>query len=320
MYKRIFKEIKKYNTIVIARHIGVDPDAMASQVALRDSIKLTFPEKNVYAIGTGSAKFTFLGKLDKVEKFNNALLIVTDTPDKRRVDTADVSQFAYSIKIDHHPFIEKFCDLELIEDTASSACEIIMKLILETKLACNESIAKLLFMGLVSDSNRFLFNSCTASTFALVSHFLGEYKFDITPLYQKLYARPLNEVRLEGYILLNMVVTENALGYIKITDDIINKFEVDSAAAGNMVNNFNFINEVLVWATITEDVKNDQIRVSIRSRGPSINQIAEKYHGGGHKQASGAKLKTFDEAMNLMKDLDDFLKEYKESEESCNGD
>ena len=128
MYKRIFKEIKKYNTIVIARHIGVDPDAMASQVALRDSIKLTFPEKNVYAIGTGSAKFTFLGKLDKVEKFNNALLIVTDTPDKRRVDTADVSQFAYSIKIDHHPFIEKFCDLELIEDTASSACEIIMKL------------------------------------------------------------------------------------------------------------------------------------------------------------------------------------------------
>jgi len=207
MYKRIFKEIKKYNTIVIARHIGVDPDAMASQVALRDSIKLTFPEKNVYAIGTGSAKFTFLGKLDKVEKFNNALLIVTDTPDKRRVDTADVSQFAYSIKIDHHPFIEKFCDLELIEDTASSACEIIMKLILETKLACNESIAKLLFMGLVSDSNRFLFNSCTASTFALVSHFLGEYKFDITPLYQQLYARPLNEVRLEGYILSNMVVS-----------------------------------------------------------------------------------------------------------------
>ena len=26
------------------------------------------------------------------------------------------------------------------------------------------------------------------------------------------------------------------------------------------------------------------------------------------------------EAMNLMRDLDDFLKEYKESEESCNGD
>lgn len=318
MYKRIFKEIKKYDTIVIARHIGVDPDAMASQVALRDSIKLTFPDKKVYAVGTGSAKFTFLGKLDKMEKFNHALLIVTDTPDRKRVDSVDVEQFAYSIKIDHHPFIEKFCDLELIEDTASSASEIIMKLILNTKLACNKEIAQELFMGLVSDSNRFLFSSCTADTFLLVSNFLREYQFDINPLYQQLYARPLNEVRLEGYISLNMVVTDNSLGYIKITDDIINQFEVDSAAAGNMVNNFNFINEILVWATITEDVKNDQIRVSIRSRGPAINQIAEKYHGGGHKQAAGAKLRTFDEAMELIHDLDMYLKGYKEELEEIN--
>lgn len=320
MYKRIYKEIKKYDTIVIARHIGVDPDAMASQIALRDSIKLTFPEKKVYAVGTGSMKFTFLGKLDKIEKFNNALLIITDTPDRKRVDSVNVDDFLYSIKIDHHPFIEEFCDLEFIEDTACSACEIIMKLILETKLQCNKDIAQTLFMGLVSDSNRFLFNSCTSETFALVSHFLREYDFDISPLYQKLYARPLNEVRLEGYISLNMVVTENSLGYIKITDDIINQFEVDSAAAGNMVNNFNFIKEVLVWATITEDVKNDQIRVSIRSRGPEINQIAEKYNGGGHKQAAGVKLKSFTEAMELMNDLDMFLKGYKEGLEEANND
>ena len=320
MYKRIYKEIKKYDTIVIARHIGVDPDAMASQIALRDSIKLTFPEKKVYAVGTGSMKFTFLGKLDKIEKFNNALLIITDTPDRKRVDSVNVDDFLYSIKIDHHPFIEEFCDLEFIEDTACSACEIIMKLILETKLQCNKDIAQTLFMGLVSDSNRFLFNSCTFETFALVSHFLREYDFDIAPLYQKLYARPLNEVRLEGYISLNMVVTENSLGYIKITDDIINQFEVDSAAAGNMVNNFNFIKEVLVWATITEDVKNDQIRVSIRSRGPEINQIAEKYNGGGHKQAAGVKLKSFTDAMELMNDLDMFLKGYKEGLEEANND
>ncbi len=315
MYKKIFKEIKKYDTIVIARHVGVDPDAMASQIALRNSIKLTFPDKKVLAVGTGSAKFSFLGKLDKLEKVNNALLIVVDTPDRKRIDGPNVDDFKYSIKIDHHPFIEKFCDLELIEDTTSSACEVIMKIIKNTGLKCNKEIAEVLFTGLVSDSNRFLFNSCTAETFSLVSEYLEEYKFDISSLYQQLFMRPLNEVRLEGYIALNMVVTENKLGYIKITDEIINKFEVDSAAAGNMVNNFNFIDKVLVWATITEDLKNDQIRISIRSRGPSINQIAEKYNGGGHKQASGVKLKTFDEAMELINDLDQFLLEYNNKEE-----
>jgi len=313
MYKKIYREIKKYDTIVIARHIGVDPDALASQLALRDSIRLTFPNKKVYAIGTGSAKFTYIGKLDKLDdNIENALLIVTDTPDKRRVDSADASKFKFSIKIDHHPFIERFCDLELIEDTACSACEIVMKLIEETKLECNKEIAEMLFMGLVADSNRFLFNSCTASTFSLVSRYLGEYKFDINSLYQKMYARPLNEVRLEGYISSNMTVTDNSLAYIKITDEVINQFEVDSAAAGNMVNNFNFIQEILVWATITEDVKNQQIRVSIRSRGPEINKVAEKYNGGGHKFAAGAKVATFEEAIKLMNDLDLVVKDYKE--------
>lgn len=81
MYNKIYKKIQEYDTIVVARHIGVDPDALSSQLALRDSIKLTFPEKKVYAIGTGSAKFCHIGKLDKMEKVDNALLIVTDTPD-----------------------------------------------------------------------------------------------------------------------------------------------------------------------------------------------------------------------------------------------
>ena len=35
MYSNIYEEIKKYDKIVIARHICVDPDALASQVDLR---------------------------------------------------------------------------------------------------------------------------------------------------------------------------------------------------------------------------------------------------------------------------------------------
>ena len=310
MFKKIYKKIEEFDTIVIARHVGVDPDALASQLALRDSIKLTFPNKKVMAIGTGSAKFFHIGRLDRLEKVNNALLIVVDTPDKRRVDSVDFSQFAYTIKIDHHPFVEEFCDIEYIEDTASSACEIIMNLILNTDLQCDSSIASTLYLGLTSDSNRFLFDSCTSKTFGLVSIFLDRYNFELIEVYRKLYMRPMNEVRLEGYIALNMNVTKNGLGYIQITDEVIKQFEVDSASAGNMVNNFNFINEMLVWATLTEDIKNDQIRVSIRSRGPEINQIAEKFNGGGHKFASGVKLKNFDEAMLLMKELDNLLEEY----------
>lgn len=310
MYKKLLKTIKKYDTIVIARHIGVDPDALCSQLALRDAIKLNFPDKKVIAVGTGSQKFAHIGKLDKLEKVENALLIVTDTPDRKRVDSVSFSDFSYVVKIDHHPFVEDFGGLEIINDEASSACEIIMELLMQMKFTLNPSIAELLYMGLVSDSNRFLFDSSTSHLFSLISYYLDKYPFDLSSCYQKLYLRPLSEVRLEGYISLNMTVTEHGLGYVPITDDIIQKYEVDSASAGNMINNFNFIKEVLVWVTMTEDVKNDQIRISIRSRGPVINHIAEKYNGGGHKFASGVRVKTMEEAMKIIDDLEQVLVEY----------
>ena len=310
MYEEIVKKIKEYDTILIARHIGVDPDALCSQLALRDSIKLTYPDKKVLAVGTGSSRFISIGKLDKYEKVNNALIIICDTPDKRRVDGLDFDSGTYSIKIDHHPFIEKYCDLELIEDSMSSTCEIIMNMIYNTELKCDDSIAELLYMGLVSDSNRFLFNSCNYKTFESVTKLMKDYNFDLEMAYQKLYMRPLNEVRFEGYIGQNFIVTDNKLAYIVISDEIVNKFEVDSASAGNMINDFNFINDVLVWVTITEDIKNKQYRVSIRSRGPEINRIAEKHNGGGHRFAAGAKPATLDEAMDLVNDIDKELQRY----------
>ena len=51
LYKEILKQIKKYNNIIIARHIGADPDALGSQFALKELIEHNFKNKNVYAVG-----------------------------------------------------------------------------------------------------------------------------------------------------------------------------------------------------------------------------------------------------------------------------
>ena len=114
--KQIWKKIKEYDEIVIARHIGPDPDAIASEIALRDLIKFNFPNKQVYAVGTGVARFKYLGILDKIDesKLTNALLIICDVPKFDRVDSAYLPRYNYTIKIDHHPCDEPVCDLSLI--------------------------------------------------------------------------------------------------------------------------------------------------------------------------------------------------------------
>ena len=311
MFLKILKEIEKYSNIVIARHIGVDPDAMASEIALRDTIKLNYPEKNVYAVGTGGAKFKFLGSLDNPEiKYEETLLITVDVPDKKRVDCIKMDDFKQIIKIDHHPFIEKFSDLEYIDEKASSVCQIIMEMIYELNLKSSNEIMEKLFLGLVSDTNRFLFSNSTYKTFEIVSRVIKDYNLDIASLYYPLYERPLNEIKLFGYEAENMNLTKNGVGYFIVTNDILKKFNVDVAASGNMINNFNNVKELLVWIGITEDTKNKLYKVNIRSRGPIINEIAEKYNGGGHKLASGAKLYNKEDIEKIINDLDNECLKY----------
>lgn len=310
--KKIYNKIKRYNRIVIARHVGADPDALGSTLGLKEIIKATFPEKEVYVVGYPASKFRYIGELDKFseEYYNDSLLIVTDTPDRARIDGVDPRRFECSIKIDHHPFIESVCDIEWVDDTASSASQMIMELAFETKLVMNLEAAKKLYVGLVADTNRFLFYYTTPKTFSLVSRLIKETNLDFSELYDDLYMRPLKEIKFKGYIADNLKVTENGFGYLEITQDILEKYDVDAATAGNMVNDFNYIEGVYSWGIFSVDKQNNNIRGSLRSRGPIINEIASNYNGGGHIYASGVRLKDFDEVESLIKDLDLACKEY----------
>lgn len=312
LFKDIYKLIKKYHTIVIARHIGADPDALGSQFALKEVIKENFKDKEVYAVGSTASKFRFMGNLDKPEdiELSQTLLIVLDTPDKKRIDgIEELEKYGEVIKIDHHPFVEKFSNIEYIEE-CSSTSQLIFKFILENKLKMNNKIAENIYLGIVGDTDRFLHDYTTSETIELTSKLLNMSNIDFTNLYSYIYSRPLNEVKLEGYIYQNLELTKNNVAYIKITDEILQKYEVDSAAAGNMINNLKYVNEILVWAFFSEDKKMNVIKANIRSRGPIINETASKYGGGGHKYASGARLKSWIEVDNLIKDLDEVASAY----------
>ena len=315
-FKAVAKMIKKYNNIVIARHIGADPDALGSQLALREMIKNMYPNKKVLAVGNPSSRFKFMGTLDRVDDITEpTLLIVLDTPDIKRIDGAILDDYDYVIKIDHHPVVDDFANLSIVMEDASSTAQILLELFFANRFKITESIARLLYLGVISDTDRFLHDYTSVKTFALVAKLLEETNIDFTSLYAPLYMRPLAEIRFQGYIYQNMEITENGLAYIKITDDLLKEYGVDSASAGNMINDLKFVNEIITWAFFTEDKKSNLIRVNIRSRGPYINEIASKYNGGGHKYASGARLTSPKQIDDLIEDLDQAVLKYKENME-----
>lgn len=314
--KKIYRKIKQYDVIVIARHTSPDPDAIASQIALRDSIKLTFPKKEVYAVGTSVAKFKYYGVLDHIDETTftkNSLLIACDVPNTSRIDGVDKDAFTEILKIDHHPSDEKFGECDWVDETSSSTCQMIIELLLSTPLKYDRKIAENLYLGVVSDSDRFLISYTTAKTFYLVAELIKKTQIDFTHLYSYLYERPIEEIKFHGYLSENLTITPHGLAYINIDSETLKRYNVDPATPSNMINDFSNIKDVYVWIFVTFDEKNDIYKVNIRSKGPIINEAASNYGGGGHKMASGVRTKNKEDIAKLIDDLDKICEEYQES-------
>ena len=312
LYKKIFKIIKDYDEIVLARHIGPDPDAIASQIALRDSIRLTFPDKKVYAIGAVVSKFKDLGNLDKPDltELNNPLLIVLDVPNFFRVDGIEGLEYQAILKIDHHPAEDIIGDVDWTDEAMSSTCEMIANLIMETKLVMDQKIAENLYTGMVFDSDRFLLQNTSTETFKTVYNLLTTSKIDFVPLYDNLYERSIVEEKFRAFLINHIEISDNYFGFIYVSAEDLKKYNVEATIVSNQVNDFYFIKELLCWMFVVYDERNEIYKANIRSRGPVINEVASKYNGGGHKFASGCRSKDYKVMEDLARDLDDACKAY----------
>lgn len=316
MYKKIIKIIKKYDKIVLARHISPDPDAIASQIALRDSIKLTFPNKEVYAVGAGVHKFKYLGALDKpdLSTLNNSLLIVLDVPNFYRVDGINGLEYDAILKIDHHPAEDIVGDVDWTDSTKSSTCEMIAELLLYSPLAMDTKIAEDLYVGMVFDSDRFLLPNTSAETLKTAYELVKTSNIIFVNLYDNLYERSINEEKFRAYLINNIEITENRFGFIFVPSEDLKKFNVEPTSVSNQVNDFYFIKELMCWMFVVYDERNDIYKANIRSRGPVINEVAAKYNGGGHKFASGCRTSDYKVIEALAKDLDATCKKYNDEE------
>lgn len=313
MKKKILDKIKAYNKIIIHHHVSPDPDCIGSQLGLKYLIEASFPKKKVYAVGTHTERTEFLGELDIIDdnEYEDALVIIVDVGDKKRIADERFDKGKELIKIDHHPLTEEFCNLEWVDTSYAACCEMIIDFFVDNKesLVMNEASARCLYAGLLTDTGRFYYNSVTERTLRLAA-IVYQYPFDKQELYANLYYKSIDELKFVGYILNNFQYTENGLGYMKITQEIIAEHGVTVEFASGMTNTLANIKEIIMWLFFTEDQKLGKIRTSFRSRGPIVNTLAAKYHGGGHAWASGTLAESWEMVDDIIKDADNLCKEY----------
>ncbi|WP_211198896.1 DHH family phosphoesterase [Oceanobacillus jeddahense] len=303
---KIIEAIEKNEKIIIHRHVRPDPDAIGSQAGLKALIKHSFPEKEVYAVGEDVPSLIFLAQMDQVpdDIYKESLVIVCDTANQPRIDDQRYHTGKQLIKIDHHPVTDSYGDIEWVSTDASSTSEMIVELALEAQprgWALNNEAARLLYAGIVGDTGRFKFPSTTVKTFQYAGE-LVRYDFDRTALYDTLYQAEEKVLRLSGHILQHFKLTDNGLCVIKLTENLLKEFDVTVEETNQLVQVVADVKGIKSWVFFIEEP--EQIRVRIRSKGVVINQVAKKYNGGGHPLASGATVYTWDEARDLIADLE----------------
>lgn len=319
LMRAVLEKIKEYDRIFIFRHIRPDGDCVGSSKGLCEILRLSFPEKDVRVVDWQRCDYLdFLGiEEESVEDplYPDALAVVIDTATSERISNQKFSLCREVVKIDHHIPVENYGVINWVEEHSSSACEMIARFYLEFKdeLKINERAATLIYTGMVTDSGRFRFRSVSGDTMRAAAAML-EAGVDTDRLYANLYIDDFDQLKFKAHVYNKMKITENGVAYIHVTSRMQEQFALTAEKASACVSYLDSIRGSLIWLAFIDNA-DGTIRVRLRSRFVTINEIAEKYRGGGHDCASGATLLKKSEIRKLLADADAHLKKYKENNE-----
>ena len=319
--KAILEKIKAYDRIMLFRHIRIDGDCVGSTRGLKSIIQATWPEKEVLIVDDETSDYlAFLGEDDAPvadEIYSDALGIVLDTASTSRISNQKHTLCKELIKIDHHLPVENYGDLIWVEEKISSASELIVKFYdtFRDELVLTQEAAYFLYTGMVTDSGRFKYHGVNGDTLRHAAILLDQ-GFDMDTLYANLYMEDFSTLKFKAYVYEKIQLTENGVAYIYVDKEMQEKFGLTREEASASVDFMDKIRNTLCWlAFVDSGDENGSIRVRLRSRFMSINQIAEQFNGGGHACASGATVYSQEEMQELLAKADTAIKEYKETHE-----
>ena len=317
----ILQKIKEYDTIFLFRHIRNDGDCVGATKGLQALLRATFPEKNILLIDSDCSEYlAFLGPEDPDvadEAYAKGLAIVLDTATAARISNQKYALCKEIVKIDHHIPVENYGVLNWVEEHRSSACEMIVDFYntFREELVMTPEAARYLYTGMVTDSGRFRYQGVNGETMRCAGTLLDQ-GIDTETLFAHLYLEDYSYLKFKAYVYENMNITENGVAYVHVTREMKERFGLSDEDASNVVGMMDQIRGCLCWLAFIDSGKEPgTIRVRLRSRFMTVNQIAENYRGGGHACASGATVYSEEEMMALVQDADAACKEYKQTHE-----
>ena len=324
IYKQIEAEIKAASNIVITAHKSADGDSIGSSLGL-----LHFIEK--------LGKKAVICHPDKAPDFlywldTSAILLMEESPEdvEAEINKADLifcldynainrvgpemqvlleAAKGKKIMIDHHLNPEEFPAITVSETTASSTSQLIVDLIEESGHLelLDEKIGTPLYLGVLTDTGSFRFNSVKPRTHEVLAKLLAA-GVEHHLIHEKLSDNNTEtRLRLQGYAMSEKleILYDYNVAIISLSKEELAKYQYKKGDTDSLANLVLSIKGMRAAIVFTE--RDGIMKISFRSKGAEnpVNVLAkEHFNGGGHANASGGMSDlTVDETLEKLKGL-----------------
>ena len=294
-HPELLDKIKSAKIITIFGHAMPDGDCYGSQIGLRELLRANFPDKKVYAVGSGiPSLFEYMTPMDEVseETIAESLAILVDVSCLRRVEDNRVYKAKAWIKFDHHclnPNLEPFPWDCWVDEERIAAAEMIADFGIENGLTFNWLSATALYLGMATDSGRFQFYGTTEHTLALAQKFL-DMGVDKEKLFDIVYAED-DTVKAYKQWMRSAAKQDGQVTYLVVSRRDYHSRGLPYEKASEYVNALSGLNDSPIFALFCED-EHGYYRVELRSnRRYPVQPVAKMFNGGGHRYAAGAELR-----------------------------
>ncbi len=296
MLSQVVELIESKQRFAITSHIRPDGDGLGSSLGLYWLLRALGKEAEV--ITRDSVPYSYrklpgaahIRVTPEVDRDYDAVFVI-ECSDITRPGLIDLEK-QFVVNIDHHATSALFGDINWIDATASAVGEMIYNLCKAIGVRVTKEIAECVYTALVTDTGSFHYSNTTERTFKVASELV---KAGVKPA--KVSQDVFSSYAWSKLGLLSQVLAtarrdpSGRVAWMRQTLEMQKSADASEEDGDGFVNYPLTVSEVEVVALLKETTPG-VYRTSLRSKGDiNVARIAEKFGGGGHRNAAGCTLK-----------------------------
>lgn len=295
--------LKKNEKFILTAHETPDGDAIGSECAMYFALKQMDKQVLLFNSDPAPHKYSYLQcapfithlkeKSQLPKNIDEYVLLILDTNDIHNIGVASeliLPQVKDYFIVDHHESDDNIIEVNHIEESASSTCEILFELFDSLGLEFTLPMAEAIFTGIVYDTGSFIYPKTSPRTF-MIAHMLTKIGVNPNHIYQRIYeSNSVSALRLQSKVLATLeLFYKQHVAAQTMTKEMIAECGAMYEEADTLIN-IPLKSESIRVSLFFKENEAGILRCSLRSKGNiNVAEIAQSYGGGGHKTAAGFK-------------------------------